>query len=273
MPSSPGALAIGDLNGDGKPDIVLTNSPFGTGTAGNLLVYLGNGDGTFKTRCVLSCRLFKYRAGDRRCEKDGKPDLVFGSEDQTSTTATLNVLPGNGDGTFGTAITSSLSFTGTTNLVVADFDGDGNPDVLLGQCCGLAFTVVAFGKGDGTFPTNYDLAPGASSAFVAAPDVNGDKHPDIVIAAGSAIEVFVNLYGTALPILAPTATTLTVAPNPATAGQTVTFTATVAENPGTTTPTGTVTFLNGTTALGRVRWTAQAQPRLPVTRLRPAHIV
>jgi hypothetical protein len=134
--------------------------------------------------------------------------------------------------------------------VVADFDRDGNPDVLVGQCCGLAFTVVAFGKGDGTFPTSYDLAPGASSAYVAAPDVNGDKHPDIVIAAGSAIEVFLNLYGSGLPILTPTTTTLTVAPNPATVGQTVNFTATVAENPGTTTPTGTVFFLNGTTALG-----------------------
>jgi hypothetical protein len=133
---------------------------------------------------------------------------------------------------------------------VADFDGDGNPDVLVGQCCGLAFTVVAFGKGDGTFPASYSLAPGVSSAYVAAPDVNGDKHPDIVIASGSAIEVFLNLYGTGLPILTPTATTLTVAPNPAAAGQTVTFTATVAENPGITTPTGTVTFFNGTTALG-----------------------
>jgi hypothetical protein len=249
-PSSPGALAIGDLNGDGKPDIVLTNSPFATGTAGNLLVYLGNGDGTFKTAVSYPAGYSSTGLAIADVNNDGKPDLVFGSEDQTSTTATLNVLPGNGDGTFGTAITSSLTSTGTTYLVVADFDGDGNPDVLVGQCCGLAFTFVSFGKGDGTFPTSYGLAPGVSSAFVAAPDVNGDKHPDIVIAAGSAIEVFLNLYGTALPILTPTATALTVAPNPATAGQTVTFTATVAENPGTTTPTGTVTFLNGTTALG-----------------------
>jgi Bacterial Ig-like domain (group 3)/FG-GAP-like repeat/FG-GAP repeat len=250
IPSSPGALAIGDLNGDGKPDIVLTNSPFATGVAGNLLVYLGNGDGTFRTAVSYPAGYSSTGLAIADVNNDGKPDLVFGSEDQTSSIATLNVLPGNGDGTFGTAIASPLSSTGTTNLVVADFDGDGNPDVLVGQCCGLAFTVVAFGKGDGTFPASYSLAPGVSSAYVAAPDVNGDKHPDIVIASGSAIEVFLNLYGTGLPILTPTATTLTVAPNPAAAGQTVTFTATVAENPGITTPTGTVTFFNGTTALG-----------------------
>ncbi len=249
--SFPTSLAIGDLNGDGKLDIVVTNSPFDTGTAGTLMVYLANGNGTFKPAVSYPAGYSSTGLAIADVNKDGKPDLVFGTNDQAFTTSTLDVLPGNGDGTFGTAISSPLQYTGTTNLAVADFDGDGNADVLVGQCCGLTFTSVSFGKGDGTFPTNYGLATGPASQFVVAADVNGDKRPDILTAMGNAVEVFVNLYGTVVgEILNSTATALTVTPNPASSGANVTFTAQVTGNPGSSIPTGTVIFLSGTTPLG-----------------------
>jgi hypothetical protein len=252
-------LQAADLNGDGKLDLVVADTGIEASTgsrvqAGEVKVYLGNGDGTFQTPVAYqpSAEVGAIALAD--VNNDSILDLIVAGSGSGGANPVLSVLPGKGDGTFGTAIqTAQGAATGGGLLAVADFNGDGNPDVLQGGCCGSVWGSVYLGNGNGTFSAQYALANAASVAGVAAVDVNGDGRPDILAApnegGGSGVEVFLNLYGSAATTIATT-TTLAASPNPATEGQSVTLTATVAASSGSSTPTGTVTFYNGTTVLG-----------------------
>jgi hypothetical protein len=101
---------------------------------------------------------------------DGKVDLV--SADGT-------VALGNGDGTF--TYPAALPLTGT-NIAVADFNGDGKPDILLN-------TMVFLGNGDGTFQAPLTTIPNTASPDAVA-DVNGDGKPDVLVIVGGAVIVY-----------------------------------------------------------------------------------
>src|SRR3989442_222466 len=88
--TNPQSLAVGDLNGDGRPDLAVANPMDNT-----VSVLLGNGDGTFQaapTYDIACCRARSVAVGD--FNGDGRPDLAVASGGGVS------VLLGNGDGTF-----------------------------------------------------------------------------------------------------------------------------------------------------------------------------
>ncbi len=265
---TPWGLAVADFNGDGKLDFVLSDNGSNNGTTnpeGALLVFLGNGSGAFAAPVSYSPGYFPGAVAIADMNNDGKPDVIVASVDQSDSTGTLSIYLGNGDGTLETPTNVALPDTFASNLAVADFDGDGNADVAIGDCCGNTLSSVYFGKGDGTIASQYALAVGISSQSLTAVDVNGDKRPDLLLTSGplggTSIEVLLNLYGqvTTTPGLTATTTTLAVSPNPATAGQAVTFSAQVSPASGTGTPTGTVNFMNGTTQLGSGTLNASGQ--------------
>jgi len=94
---------------------------------------------------------------------DGKPDLVVanncGNSSGCKSEGTLGVLLDNGDGTFQTAVTYDSGGYGATSVAIADVNGDGKPDLLVVNACGISncdssSTVgVLLGNGDGTFQT------------------------------------------------------------------------------------------------------------------------
>jgi hypothetical protein len=199
--TSPLGLAIGDLNGDGKLDFVVIDSgnSLSTNTPGSMRVYLGDGNGTFASPTTYSPGYDPVSVAIADMNKDGKPDILVDSIDQAYTAGTLSIYLGNGDGTLQTPLNTALADASVNNLTVGDFDGDGNPDVAVADCCGLANPSILFGKGDGTIASQYLLAVGISSQSITAVDVNGDNRPDLVLSLqpASAIQVFLNLYGQA----------------------------------------------------------------------------
>ncbi|HZW78868.1 MAG TPA: FG-GAP-like repeat-containing protein, partial [Candidatus Deferrimicrobiaceae bacterium] len=190
------AVAVGDINGDGKPDLVVTNECNGNScTNGSFGVLLGNGDGTFQAAV-------SYNSGGVTATSvaladvngDGKLDLLLTNQcaDNNCTTGQVAVMLGNGDGTFQSPVTYGTSGLYTGSLAVADVNGDGKPDLIVtDQCesnsiCNNGFLVVLLGNGDGTFQAPLTTAvpsPQSISQLVLA-DFNGDGYLDIASGAG-----------------------------------------------------------------------------------------
>jgi hypothetical protein len=189
------AIAVADVNGDGKPDLLVANYCSGSCPyPGVVAVLLGNGDGTFQSAVT-------YNSGGYEADSlavadvngDGKLDLVVAnvcasssncSLGSSSTTGALGVLFGNGDGTFqGAIVTIVPGYIGLGQLALGDFNGDRKLDVASG---GGDF--LAFGNGDGTFQTPLSL--GAGGGAIAAGDFNRDGRPDLAVGGLTSSSIF-----------------------------------------------------------------------------------
>ena len=166
---------VRDFNGDGKLDIVAATP------AANLAVFLGNGDGTFKQNIVtLPPNTFAYAITAADLNSDGKLDLVLAGD-------YVQVLFGNGDGTFQSPISYSYpAGNGTSSVVAADINADGHPDLIVGDWAGNPnFAALLLNDGQGNFgaATEFSLGGWASMAVVVG-DFNGDGKADMVGVSG-----------------------------------------------------------------------------------------
>ena len=123
--NGPGAMAVGDFNGDGKTDIAVANYADNTVT-----ILLGNGDGTFTQAAgspiSVGVSPDAMAVGDFRA--DGKLDLAVAN----SGSNTVTLLLGNGNGTFTQAASSPFTVGNTpVAIAVADFNGDGRLDLVV----------------------------------------------------------------------------------------------------------------------------------------------
>ena len=171
--SNPNSLAVADVNGDGKPDLLTANA--GSNTAG---VLLGTGDGTFRAAATFNTGGYPLSLAVADVNGDGKPDLLTANAGSN----TAGVLLGNGDGTFRTA---TIFGTGGNpiSLAVADINGDGKPDLLTANSSSNTAGVL-LGNGDGTFrpAATFGTGTGSYPYSLAVADVNGDGKPDLLTA-------------------------------------------------------------------------------------------
>ncbi|HEX3108987.1 MAG TPA: VCBS repeat-containing protein, partial [Thermoanaerobaculia bacterium] len=183
----PRGIAIGDLNGDGKLDLVVAadtknyycNSlPFCLhDVVGGEVVLLGNGDGTFRNGYASSGG-HPYDVAVADFNGDGKPDLVVANG------TTVSILLNRGDGTFGAPVNYAagsryIGYLGRY-VAVGDFNRDGARDFAVSGTEGESVAVF-LGNGHGGFsgPVNYPL--GVESGPVEVADFNRDGRPDIAV--------------------------------------------------------------------------------------------
>jgi hypothetical protein len=182
------SLAVGDFNGDGKLDLAVGGMVGGqTGPTYSINLLLGNGDGTFTSKgsVAIGGAFQTFAAGD--FNGDGIPDLAV-----VNTTADIvTILLGNGDGTFTTS-TAATSSTGVNPVCisVADFNGDGIPDLAVGNSPsggGSGSLTILLGNGDGSFTAAASPATPTGVNSIAVADFDGDGDEDIAVANGAVL--------------------------------------------------------------------------------------
>ena len=174
------SLAVADFNGDGNLDIAIVNNCGDTScsSGGSVSIYLGNGSGTFTLLNTMNTTAGNYPssivAGD--FNNDGILDLAVGLDAELA--SPINVLLGNGDGSFQSPIISyAPDEWGISAMVAADLNGDGILDLALaeGGCsdCGQRGGIM-YGNGDGTFTTGPNIGEdGSAEESVVAADFYG----------------------------------------------------------------------------------------------------
>ena len=185
--TAPLAVAVGDFNHDGKPDLAVANwgNP-ATGDDGSVSILLGNRDGTFQAalNVAVGKNPFSIAVGD--FNGDGHADLVVANNGINPAggwlAGTVSVLLGNGDGTFQTHVDYATG-TGPDSVAVGDFNGDHVLDVAVEAHPGNVVSVL-LGNGDGTFQPHVDYAAGTAGGYgaVAIADFNQDGKADLAVA-------------------------------------------------------------------------------------------
>jgi hypothetical protein len=174
------ALVVGDFNGDGKPDLLNANN-----SDDHLSVFLGQGDGTFQSRVTYETGELPGAPVVADFNGDGKLDIatVTCSSSGSCDTSSLNLLFGNGDGTFQPHVDHDLDLP-QGSLLTSDFNRDGIPDLAIAAGIDNVNVSILLGNGDGTFqaPTQYGI--GGIAWYLAADDFNGDGIPDLAVARG-----------------------------------------------------------------------------------------
>jgi len=170
---APTALVTGLFNDDTNLDVAAI-------VDGDVVVALGNGDGTFQapiTSTVLAAS--PVAIATAKIDGDNILDIVLALSDES-----IYLMHGNGDGTFSEFSTPSLDTTqsGATAILAADVTGDGKVDVLVTNT--LSDTVTLFpGRGDGTFGTLRQIDTGSDSEpeGITVGAIDSDPYVDLAV--------------------------------------------------------------------------------------------
>jgi hypothetical protein len=177
--------AIGDLNGDGRPDLAVSNLE-----SGHIAILLGKGDGTFLTPTLILVGERPSSPHLADFNGDGKLDLavVDQSVNPNLESGQLLVLLGRGDGTFSAPCTMSIG-RASFSVGVADWNGDGKLDLAVADNRHPAVWLL-FGQGDGTFveASRIDTPFVALSAVGA--DLNKDGRLDLIVGTDLGAMIF-----------------------------------------------------------------------------------
>jgi hypothetical protein len=183
---NPLSAAVGDFNGDGELDMVVADDYAG----GPIQLLKGNGDGTFQApvNVFSSLSFTPLSLAVGALTASGNLDVVITGRVSSSTGSfgEVVILPGRGDGTFGTPYLVRVG-TFPNSVVLGDFNHDGMLDAAVTDSASGRVDVL-LGNGHGTFKAPVSYATGAPAGmtiadyYLATGDFNGDGNLDIVSA-------------------------------------------------------------------------------------------
>lgn len=181
IPTAENAIVTADLRKIGVLDLVVTSR-----LSQDVYVLLGNGDGTFQDPVAFPT--VGYPLSDVEVDdftSDGKLDIIT-CTGVTGTGAFVDVLPGNGDGTFGSAISTAIpNNIGCAAFGVGRFTSSSNLDLAIAGEFGSGGLDIMLGNGDGTFQPFGFYQIFNAPIGVAVADFSKDGNQDIGISSAS----------------------------------------------------------------------------------------
>ena len=195
----PSSFVMGDFTGDGRADLAVLGVDSASGQS-EVDVLLGNAEGT--SEIILPINLGDFGpsslvAGDFR--GNGRSDVAVAGVDPATGQGEVEVLLGNGDGTFQIAPPINLGDLAPSSLVGGDFAGDGRVDLAVADAGSASLSIqsqveILLNKGDGTFQTTTPINPGGS--YLVTGDFNGDSRVDLAEVNGfddaNYVTIFIN---------------------------------------------------------------------------------
>jgi hypothetical protein len=206
--NAPTGLVVADFNNDGKLDLAVTNQ-----TDNSVSVYLGNGDGTFGKPVSYPTGQSPLYVAASDFNGDNILDLVVannGAGTSTLSGASVSILLGVGNGTFGTT-TNFPAGNGPTSIAIADFNVDGRPDLAVTAQTDNAVALL-LGLGDGTFSPPIEIPVETNPVSLVTAVFSDSGQPDLAVANNGSNTVSVILNSSVFSS-ASTASTGTQFPN------------------------------------------------------------
>ena len=175
--NNPQGIVATDLNGDGKPDVVVAN--YGDNT---ISVLLNNGAGSLLSKVNYNVGLQPLGLKVVDVNGDDKKDIVvanYGNSNFPGLPGSVSLLPGNGDGTF-QSNTNYATGKYPQGVASADLNKDGKADLVVANSNDSTISVL-LSAGDGSFTPQVTYSVGNTPTNVVLVDVNGDGKLDAVV--------------------------------------------------------------------------------------------
>ncbi|MEG4081584.1 FG-GAP-like repeat-containing protein, partial [Microcoleus sp. Pol8_D6] len=182
----PYSVSIGDINGDGKPDLAIANY---SGNNASILLNTtptGAATPTFATQVTFPTGINPRFVSIGDFNLDGKPDLAVANRSSNTASILLNTTP---TGATTPTFANQVQFTTGTqpfSVSIGDINGDGKPDLAVGNVnsnsASILLNTTATGAATPTFATKIDFPTGLTPRSVSIGDINGDGKPDLAVA-------------------------------------------------------------------------------------------